>query len=218
VLPTDHILPYLSEREQKRLSNGSIFSLSRFPAAPSIIEPMDYDPTRPLSFPSSQQYDFNGNWMAETPLLQQHPFGMQTPDQDRSPSQTSMIDIDEYDPEQPSCIYQTPTNNANTRAFHTAFATIPEESSVTSQRTMEADQSRYEDSPPISPKTLSPPRFTLDDRSAYNLPIHATCIPEEPLDTIHPSLLGQDAFSMLNSTFNEGIALSSSPTIVIGPM
>jgi hypothetical protein len=99
MLPTDQILPHLSERGQKRLSNGSIFSLSRFPAAPSIIEPTDYDMPRPLSFPSSQHYDFNGNWMSETPLLQQYSFGMQTPDQDRSSSQTSMIDIDEYDPE-----------------------------------------------------------------------------------------------------------------------
>jgi hypothetical protein len=204
VLPTDQILPHLSEREQKRLSNGSIFSLSRFPAAPSIIKPSDYDMPRPLSFPSSQHYDFNGSWMPETPLLQQYPFGMQTLDQDRSPSQTSMIDIDEYDPEQPSCIYQTPTNNANTRAFQSAFATIPEESSVNSQRTMDADHSRYDDSPPVSPKTLSLPRFTMNDRSAYNLPIHATTIPEEPCNTIDPSILSNYAFSMLNSSLNEG--------------
>ncbi|KAF1830816.1 hypothetical protein BDW02DRAFT_641905 [Decorospora gaudefroyi] len=203
VSPTYHILPHLSEREQKRLSTGSIFSLSRMAAANSIIEPIESGMTEPVSLPSSQAYNSDGNWMPETPFLQQYPFGAPMSDPDRSPSQTSMIDIEEYDPERPSCIYQTPTNTVP-RAFQSGFATIPEESSVSSQQTLDVGTSRYDDSPAVSPKTFSPPRFTLDAQSAYNLPIHATAIPEEPLDTIDPSFLSKDAFSMLNTSFNDG--------------
>ncbi|KAK1910750.1 hypothetical protein P3342_008630 [Pyrenophora teres f. teres] len=205
VSPTDHILPHLSEREQKRLSDGSIFSLSKFPAAPSVIEPVDIDMTRPLSFPPTQRLDFCGNWIPETPFLQQYPFGTQNSRRERSPSPTSIIDIDEYDPETPSCIYQTPTN-PNPRAFQSAFATIPEESSVSSQKTADVDRLQYHASPPVSPKTVFPPSFTLGAHSAYNLPIHATAIPEEPADTIDPSIISKDAFSMLNSSFDEGNA------------
>ncbi|KAI0621027.1 hypothetical protein TUN199_06963 [Pyrenophora tritici-repentis] len=202
VSPTDHILLHLSEREQKRLSDGSIFSLSKFPTAPSVIEPVDIDMTRPLSFPHAQRYEFGGTWMLETPFLQQYPFGTQYSRRERSPSPTSIIDIDECDPENPSCTYQTPTN-ANPRAFQSAFATIPEESSVSSQKTADTGRLQY-DSPPVSPKTLSPPSFTLGAHSAYNLPIHATIIPEEPADTIDPSMTSKDDFSMLNSSFDEG--------------
>ncbi|KAI2488362.1 hypothetical protein Ptr902_02495 [Pyrenophora tritici-repentis] len=210
VSPTDHILPHLSEREQKRLSNGSIFSLSKFPTAPSVIEPVDIDMTRPLSFPHAQRYEFGGTWMPETPFLQQYPFGTQYSRRERSPSPTSIIDIDECDPENPSCTYQTPTN-ANPRAFQSAFATIPEESSVSSQKTADTGRLQY-DSPPVSPKTLSPPSFTLGAHSAYNLPIHATIIPEEPADTIDPSMTSKDDFSMLNSSFDEGnVSIFKSP-------
>ncbi|KAG9376977.1 hypothetical protein A1F94_012577 [Pyrenophora tritici-repentis] len=210
VSPTDHILLHLSEREQKRLSDGSIFSLSKFPTAPSVIEPVDIDMTRPLSFPHAQRYEFGGTWMLETPFLQQYPFGTQYSRRERSPSPTSIIDIDECDPENPSCTYQTPTN-ANPRAFQSAFATIPEESSVSSQKTADTGRLQY-DSPPVSPKTLSPPSFTLGAHSAYNLPIHATIIPEEPADTIDPSMTSKDDFSMLNSSFDEGnVSIFKSP-------
>ena len=205
VSPTDHILPHLSEREQKRLSDGSIFSLSKFPTAATVIEPMDVDMTRPLSFPPARLHNFGGNWTPETPFLQQYPFGIQNSQLDRSPSTSSIINIDEYDPENPSCIYQTPTN-PNSRAFQSAFATIPEESSVSSQKTIDVDRLRYHDSPPVSPKTFSSPSFTLGTYSAYNLPIHATTIPEESADTINPSIISKDAFSMLDSSFDEGNA------------
>ena len=205
VSPTDHILPQLSEREQKRLSDGSIFSLSKFPAAPSIIEPMDIDVTRPLSFPLAQRHNLGGYWVPETPLLQQYPFATQNSKRDRSPSPSSIIDIDEYDPENSSCIYQKPTNPI-LRSFQSDFAAIPEESSVGSQRTAEVEQLRYDDSPPVSPKTLSPPSFMLGVQSAYNLPIHATTIPEESTDAITPSIISKDDFSMLNSSFDEGNA------------
>ncbi|KAJ4377457.1 hypothetical protein N0V83_000282 [Neocucurbitaria cava] len=198
VLPTDQVLPPLSAVELKRLSNGSLFSLSQFPTAPSIIEPMDFDMSYPHIYPIAQPYDFDGNWMPDTPLIQQYPFHAHMSDRDRSPSP---IDIDEYNPEQPNCIYQTPMNT-NPRSFQSAFATIPEESSVSSNRTVDLEHSRYDDSPPVSPKTMSPPRFNLMDPSVYNLPTHATVILEEPLDTIDPAVLSKDAFNMLNGNYS----------------
>ncbi|KAH7396229.1 hypothetical protein BKA66DRAFT_522542 [Pyrenochaeta sp. MPI-SDFR-AT-0127] len=201
VFPTDQVLPALSTQEQKRLSNGSCFSLSQFPITPSIIEPAEIDESRPLSLPCSAPYEANGKWVPETPLLQQYPFQVETPERQRSPSPSSLINIDEYDPEKPSCIYQTPTN-ATSRVFQSAFATIPEESSVSSNKTVDPEHSRYDDSPPVSPKTISPPRFALNDSATYNLPIHNTSIPEERLDTIDPSVLSKDHFSILNSSFS----------------
>jgi hypothetical protein len=201
VFPTDTILPHLSEKEQKRLSNGSMFSLSRFPATPSIIEPMEVDMSYVQAF-SNQPFDFQGNWMPDTPYLQQYPFGMQTPDRQGSPEECELINLDEYDPEQPSCIYQTPTKNS-ARPFKSACTTIPEESSVSSNKTLEIDQSRYDDSPPVSPKTFSPPRFTLEHQAVFNLPIRATVIPEESPETIDPAVLTKDAFSVLNSRVSD---------------
>ncbi|KAF1848068.1 uncharacterized protein K460DRAFT_393240 [Cucurbitaria berberidis CBS 394.84] len=200
VFPTDQVLPALSAQEQKRLSNGSLFSLSQFPTAPSVIEPVDIDMSHPHTFSTYDPYDFDGNWMPDTPLLQQYPFQAQNYGRDRSPSPIN-IDIDEYNPEQPSCIYQTPANTTS-RAFQTAFAPIPEESSVSSNRTLDLAHSRYDDSPPISPKSMSPPRFALVDHSVYNLPTHATVIPEEPFDTIDPAVLSKDSYNMLNSNYN----------------
>ncbi|KAI8933217.1 hypothetical protein NX059_009852 [Plenodomus lindquistii] len=206
VFPTDQILPPLSETEQKRLSNGSMFSLSRFPATPSIIEPVDYDLSYQYVPPSKNGRDFGGNWMPDTPLLQQHPFGVHTPERNRSPtSPTNMIDIDEYDPEKPNCIYQTPPNpNAHSRTYQSAFAPIPEESSICSNKTVDVKLSRNEDSPPVSPKTMSPPRFNFQNRAAYNLPVHATCIPEEVSETIDPSIISKDAFGEY-STMDDSI-------------
>lgn len=203
VFPTDQVLPQLSEKEQKRLSNGSMFSLSRFPVTPSIIEPADVDSAHPTEPTSQQTTEFSGHWVPDTPLLQQHPFGVHTPDRNQSPSPTSVIDLDEYDPAQPSCIYQTPPNPNNiSRSYQSAFAPIPEESSICSSRVADIDQPRTDDSPRVSPKTISPPRLSFNNRSAYNLPIHATCIPEEFSGTIDPSVLSKDSFSMLNSEYS----------------
>ncbi|KAH9882439.1 hypothetical protein J1614_000675 [Plenodomus biglobosus] len=206
VFPTDQILPPLSDTEQKRLSNGSMFGLSRLPDTSSIIEPVDYDASYRYGPPSYNNHDFSGNWMPDTPVLQQYPFGARTPERNRSPSSPiSMIDIDEYNPEQPNCIYQTPPNpNANSRTYQSAFAPIPEESSICSNKTVDVERLRNENSPPISPKTMSPPSFKFHDRAAYNLPVHATCIPEELSDTIDPSIISKDAFGEY-STMDDSI-------------
>ena len=198
VFPTDHILPQLSLTERKRLSDGSIFSLSRFPATPSVVEPSGLDMSYSMTYTPAEPYNYGDHFgMPETPYIPQHPFRPCTPEQNRSPSQDSLIDIDEYDPELPSLVFQTPSN-VPSRAWQSGFAAIPEESSVASQKTLDVDSSRYNDSPPVSSKTMSPPRFVIEDRSAYNLPIYATAIPEEY--TIDPAILSKDAFTVLNSS------------------
>jgi hypothetical protein len=199
VFPTDHVLPELSAQEQKRLSNSSIFSLSHFPATPNIIEPYEVDTLNAPTYPSAQYHDFSETFkLPNTPLLAQYPFRPQTPDRNRSPSPSSLIDLDQYDPERPSLVFQTPANTSS-RAWQSGFATIPEESSVTSSKTVGVESSHYGDSPPVSPKTISPPRFVLDNRSAYNLPVYATAIPEEPVNTIDPTILSKDALTLLTS-------------------
>ncbi|KAF2023651.1 hypothetical protein EK21DRAFT_105170 [Setomelanomma holmii] len=191
VFPTDHVLPELSTQERKRLSNGSIFSLSNFPATPSIIEPIDPDTMHPLTFPSTEADTFGNEFrLPDTPFLPQQPFRPETPEQNGSQPPNSLIDMDAHDPERPSMVFQTPPPNAISRTWH-------------SQKTLDVEQSRYDDSPPVSPKTMSPPRFHLDDRSAYNLPVHATTIPEEVPETIDPSILSKDAFFVLNSSVND---------------
>jgi len=193
VFPTDQILPPLSDTEQRRLSSGSMFSLSRFPAAPRVFETDDII-TAYQHGPLASDQDFNVNWIPGTPMLQQHPFGVSPPERNQSPSPTSIIDIDEYHPEQVSCIYHTPPNpNVTSRIYQSAFAPIPEESSVCSNKTLDGEVSRSRDSPSVSPMAMSPPRFSFQDRSAYNLPVHATCIPEEIADTIDPTILSKAA-------------------------
>ncbi|KAL6706333.1 hypothetical protein ACN47E_005623 [Coniothyrium glycines] len=203
VFPTDTILPHLSERELKRLSNGSIFSLSRFPNAPSVIEVQELDTSESHMLPSKQSHDFHSNWMPETPLIQQNPFGMQTPERQNSPEQRDLIGLDEYDPERPSCVYQTPPAKNAPVPYKSACTTIIEESSVNSNKTIDVNQKIYGDSPPVSPKTISPPRFTLDNNPAYRLPIHSTMIPEDTSDTIDPALLSKDNFLVLNSSVDD---------------
>ncbi|KAF1928373.1 uncharacterized protein M421DRAFT_392159 [Didymella exigua CBS 183.55] len=192
VAPSDHVLPELSDREQNRLSTGSVFSLSRFPLPSSTIEPDDdtviHVPDHSLVFP-----------VPDTPYLQQYPFRMGTLDRQSFPSPTSPIDLDEYDPQQPGLGFETPVN-APSRTYQSACTTIPEESSVGSKGTIDHEQDRYGDSPPVLPKTSSPPGFMLNDQ--YSLPIYATTIPEEESPrTIDPSVLTRDNFSLLNSGF-----------------
>ncbi|UPX19758.1 uncharacterized protein EKO05_0010011 [Ascochyta rabiei] len=188
VSPTDHILPELSEREQDRLSAGSVFSLSSFPLPLSTTEPEE----------ETAIHVSNHSYVPDTPYLQQYPFRIGTHDRQSSPSQTSIIDIDEYDSEQPGLGFQTPTNMVG-RTYQSACTTIPEESSVGSKATLDRAPAHYDDSPPCSPKTLSPQRFTLNGQ--YNLPIQDTTIPEEPVQTIDPAVLTKDNSGLLNSGF-----------------
>ncbi|KAF1918919.1 hypothetical protein BDU57DRAFT_443057 [Ampelomyces quisqualis] len=125
--------------------------------------------------------------MPETPYLAQIPFRPETPEDEQAQCYSSFIDLDIYDSERSNSAYQTPIMSS-ARAWQSGFAAIPEESS------------RHEDSPPISPKSASPPKFDLFDRAAYNLPVYATTIPEETPDTIDPFLLSKDTFALRNNT------------------
>jgi len=201
VFPTDHVLNELAKLEGKRASNSSVISFSKPLRTPSVVESYDDDFYASMTR-SSDHYDFSRDYqMPETPFLPQSPFRPETPEQEQSFSFPSLADLDVHDPERPSMVFQTPANTSS-RAWHSDFATIPEESSVSSQRTAEMNTPRLDDSPPVSPKTMSPPRFSLNDRAAYNLPVYATTIPEETLDTIDPAILSKDAFVLLNSSFN----------------
>ena len=213
VAPTDQVLPGLSDREQKRLSTGSVFSLCHLPLPLSLIESDDdtviHVPDHKLVLP-----------MPDTPYLQQYPFRIGTPDRQSSPSQMSLIDLDEYDPDQLGLASRT-FANVLPRTYQPACTTILEETSVGSKGALDHESNRYGDSPPVSPKTSSPPRFTLN--SQYNLPVHATTIPEEEFpETIDPSVLTKDDFSIFNSGLGysrDSIAQSanSSRTSIVVP-
>ncbi|KAH3905480.1 hypothetical protein HBH56_218310 [Parastagonospora nodorum] len=202
VFPTDHVLNELAKLEGKRASNSSVISFSKPLRTPSGIESWD-DDSYTLVTRSSDRFDFSRDYqMPETPFLPQSPFKCETTEQEQSFPFPSLSDLDMYDPERPSMVFQTPTNTSS-RAWHSDFATIPEESSVSSQKTVEMNTIHQDDSPPVSPKTMSPPRFSLNDRAAYNLPVYATTIPEETPDTTNPAILSKDAFVLLNNSFND---------------
>jgi hypothetical protein len=201
VLPTDQVPNDLSKRERGGLSNSFVLSTSGCPGAPSSLESTNVDNSRSTETDSAQLYNFSRkSKMPDTPYLSQSPFRPETPDHDESVSYSSLIDFDSYDTERLSMIFQTPTNMSS-RTWQSAFAAIPEESSVSSQRTLDVNLPRHDESTPVSPKTMSPPRFDLNERTAYNLPVYATVIPEETSDTIDPAILGKDDFMLLNSSF-----------------
>jgi hypothetical protein len=199
VFPTDHVLNQLSKMGGNRTSTGSIVSLSRFPGTPSIAGSVE-DDTYQKTTRECDLYDFSRDFqMPETPYLSQYPFRPETPEEEHSLSLSNFADV--YNAEQPGMVFQTPVNTFS-RTWQSAFAAIPEESSVSSQKTASMSSPRVDDSPPVSPKDLSPPRFGLNDRSAYNLPVYATTIPEETPETIDPAILSKDTFMMLNSWVN----------------
>jgi hypothetical protein len=199
VFPADQLPNEISKPDQSRLSVGSVVSLSRFPGAPFPVESADMQDSCPGQPDTPQMHNFSRDSnMPDTPYLSQSPFRPETPEQDVSYS--SLIDFDNYDADRLSMIFQTPTNTSS-RTWHSAFAAIPEESSVSSQRTVDVELPRHDDSTPVSPRTISPPRFDSNDRAAYNLPIYATIIPEENSDTIDPAILDKHDFMLLNSSF-----------------
>jgi hypothetical protein len=199
VFPADQSTNQLFKPDQSRLSVGSVVSLSRFPGAPFPLEATETQNSRPGQIDTPQLYSSKcESNMPNTPYLPQSPFRPETPEQDISYS--SLIDFDSYDTDRLSMIFQTPTNTSS-RTWHSAFAAIPEESSVSSQRTVDVDLPRLDDSPPVSPRTISPPRLDLNARAAYNLPIYATIIPEENSDTIDPAILDKQDFMLLNSSY-----------------
>lgn len=190
-----HVLSEISEQERKRQSTGSIFSIPTFPSPVHGFGSGETIASAPPTFTLSQTWSghANTNTTSDTAAGASSPFDMLL-DIDSSPGKPLLTN--EYDPERPYLIYQTPTSSP-TRTFSSPFSTIPEEPSAQSSN---YERLRSEDSPPCSPKTVLPPTFGLQqDRSAYSLPIKETAIPEEPLGTIDPAILSKDAFSTLNT-------------------
>jgi hypothetical protein len=200
VFPTDQVMSDLAKLGEEQQDDSTILSSSLIPGPPSIIEPATIgdSPTMTTATTGCQNLGHDRQ-VPETPYLPQSPFRPETPDYTQFQCYTSLIDFDGYDSERQSMGFQTPANTSS-RIWQSAFATIPEEASVSSQRTVDVDTTRCGDSPPLSPLSLSSLKFSTHDRSAYSLPIHATTIPEETQDTIDPAILSKDSFALLNSS------------------
>jgi hypothetical protein len=185
VVTQNYYVPTGSPREdEKRMNAVSMFSIPKFPSpCHETLSPqkLGSPPMFAISLPSDEQENDNTRAGASSPF-EVH-IGDHT-------SMDGSLTKDEYDPEQPHLVFQTPSVKP-TRNFSSPFSTIPEESSARSDRTMTRDQYRSDDSPPCSPKTL-PQQFQTDQAS----------ILEHSLDTIDPSLLSASAFHSLTTPFD----------------
>ncbi|KAL1597069.1 hypothetical protein SLS60_008651 [Paraconiothyrium brasiliense] len=190
--------PDAFQYDVQRMSTGSVFSLSTFPSPchnfPQSNVMISPPPMFALS-PPSNEYAEDGSPYAEMTMVSS-PFEVLL-DINSSPGRPLILD--QYDTERPYLVHQTPTTNL-TRNFSSPFSTIVEEPSPNPEG---YEQLKSDDSPPCSPKSMpSDSCSNLRDRAAYNLPIRDTTIPEEPLDTIDPAILTKDAFTSLNSPFD----------------
>lgn len=198
VFPTDQVINEISRIDNTSPSFENGKRLSEPSQAP-IRDSATQNTTEELEIHTARAYNPNRDFqMPPTPYLLQYPFRPETPESEQSQSYSSLIDYDGYDLKRPPMVFQTPISSGP-RPWQSAFATIPEESSVSSQKTLDLDRDHH-DSPPVSPKIASPPRFSLTDRSVYNIPVYATTIPEEMPDTIDPAIIDKDTFKFLNST------------------
>ncbi|KAK7189839.1 hypothetical protein PSPO01_04229 [Paraphaeosphaeria sporulosa] len=186
------------QQDGETMSTGSVFSLGTFPSPchdlPQSRVTISPPPMFALSRPSNE-YEDDQRPYDEMPMMSS-PFEVFL-DINSSPGRPLIVD--NYDLERPYYVQQTPTTKL-VRNFSSPFSTIPEESSP---RPEGYEQLKSEDSPPCSPKSMpSDSCSNLRDRAAYNLPIRDTTIPEEPIDTIDPAILSKDAFTSLNSPFD----------------
>ncbi|KAF2646706.1 hypothetical protein P280DRAFT_464894 [Massarina eburnea CBS 473.64] len=183
-----------------RMSTGSVFCIPTFPSPCHNLSSAHDFASSPPTFALSRPFKENDDYTCVGPSS---PFEMLL-DITSSPSRPL---LDEYDPEHPHLVFHTPPPNTKTgpRNFSAPFSTIPEESSAQSNRTAGYSYlpSVAEDSSPCSPKTVPAIIFGNEqEREAYNLPISATTIPEEPCDTIDPAVLSKEAFHSLNIPFD----------------
>lgn len=199
VFPTDQVMNDLSRIENANPNNKNMIRLPDTTHLPTSGLARE-DNTNDLQTPTFRTYNPNRDFqMPPTPYLFQYPFRPETPEHEQDHSYSNLIDFDFSDSEQPSLAFQTPMNSSS-RPWQSALATLTEESSVSSQKTVDLDRECHEDSPSVSPKTASPPRFNLSDHSAYKVPVYATAIPEEVSGTIDPAILDNDTVKLLNST------------------
>lgn len=190
----------LNGKEGNRLSETSIFSIPIFPS------PCRNTISRPGTSPPPPTFELTGHLTGYNTRFDSSdavagassPFEMLL---DIRVTPGKPLLIDEYDPEQPQLVFQTPT--ASFKRFPSTFSVIQEEPSSRSNGTPAYEQLRSEDSPPCSPKTILPPSFPAHGGpSTYDLPIKDTTIPEEPLDMIDPGILSKEAFDSLNCPFD----------------
>ncbi|KAJ4346807.1 uncharacterized protein N0V89_010739 [Didymosphaeria variabile] len=192
------IFPDAFQYDVQRMSTGSVFSLSTFPSPGHNFPQSNVMISPPPMFalsPPSNDYADDGRPYDEMAMVSS-PFEVLL-DINSSPGRPLILD--QYDTEDPYLVHQTPTTNL-TRNFSSPFSTIFEEPCPNPES---YEQLKSDDSPPCSPKSMpSGSCSNLRDRAAYNLPIRDTAIPEEPLETIDPAILSKDAFTSLNSPFD----------------
>ncbi|KAF2651272.1 hypothetical protein K491DRAFT_100020 [Lophiostoma macrostomum CBS 122681] len=211
-----------STLNHNRVSTGSIFTIPTFPSpchdtvySSSIISP---PPTFAIQRPSNE-YEVEDRDAFDP---SSH-FEMMLPDINIHSSPERPLLTEEYDPERPSLILQTPASGPNVRNFSSPFSTILEEPSPTSvDQVTGYEQMSTSDSPPCSPKTLRPNLHMPFSQPTYpQYSIQHSTIPEEsPLETIDPAILSKDASSTLNSVYkpNFGIPTGSCSGITSMPM
>jgi len=181
-------------QEDKRASTSSFFSISTFPNPyyDSITSP----PTFSLSRPSSE-YDRREQ---ESSTMPSSPFEPLLSD---SPSSHQPL-LDEYDPEYPRLVFETPESSPRAKNFPSPISTIPEESSTVGKSSMDYERLPNGDSPPCSPKTLRPNSSLPPADTDYpQYSVQFSTIQEESfLETIDPAILSNDAFATLNRGFD----------------
>jgi hypothetical protein len=182
----------------RRISTGSVFNISAFPKpchSIGSVQPIESPPpTFALSRPSNENFDDLRT--PDSPFGPSSPFDINLPDSLAHPFKT-----DKCDPERPHSVYRTPVNSPSARNFPAPFSTIQQKSLIKPERTATYQQLESETSPPLSPKSL--PRQMAQEPSAYNLPIkHTTILEEYTSETIDPSIISKDGFTMLNSGFD----------------
>lgn len=195
--PVKFSLKDASQQHAKKTSAGSIFSIPKFPS-PCHNSPqsnvMSLPPVFSLSQPSNENAEgrpYDEMMMVSSPFEMVH--GISSPP-------AKILRVDEIDTAK-SHLKNPSAAIKPTRNFSSPYSAIPEEPSPKPDCT-EFERRKSEDSPPCSPKTIpSDSCSNLYDRAAYNLPIKDTTIPEEP-DTIDPAILSKDAFTSLNSPFD----------------
>lgn len=195
--------------ETKRMSIGSIFSIPTFPSSCHAIGSVDSIASPPPKFALSRpSNEYKDDYRAtDSSTGPSSPFEELLPDFRSSPERPLLAD--EYDPERPGLVYQTPVGSPTARRFSSRISTIPEESSITSYRTMNYEQLRNDDSPPCSPKTLRPNSHLQIQNTFPQYSIqYSTIVEESPLDTIDPTMPSNDAFNTLNTGFDTNTSIT----------
>ncbi|KAH7135475.1 hypothetical protein B0J11DRAFT_564807 [Dendryphion nanum] len=195
--------PRISTTESNRYSNGSVFSIPEFPSPGHGMVIVDFNGNPPPSFalsrPSNEYSDDarrQDSPIIPSSLFKAFPNKM-------LPSRERLILADEYDPERPSLVFQTPMTRSASGSFSSPFSPTQEQYLSSTKRTCEETRHEMNDSPPCSPKTDRPNPF-LSHVQQHSFPQHSSqhsiISEEDPVDSIDPMVCTkEDPFSYLNS-------------------